>query len=56
MEPFSALIPGEDTGRNEFAIDWTNTPPGDNMLLEGAPIVVENAEAHSDIHTDLPRW
>jgi len=54
MEPFSALIPGEDTGRNEFAPDWTNTPLEENVFLEGAPIVVEDGEAHSGIHTIFP--
>jgi uncharacterized LabA/DUF88 family protein len=54
VEPFSASIPGEDAGRNEFAPDWTNTPLGDNMLLEGAPIIVEDGEAHSDIHMNSP--
>jgi uncharacterized LabA/DUF88 family protein len=54
VEPFSALIPGEDTGRNEFAPEWINTPLGDNILLEGTPIIVEDGETHSDIHTIFP--
>jgi len=53
-EPFSALIPGEDPGRNEFAPDWTNTNLGDSILLEGAPIVVDDSEARSDTHTIFP--
>ena len=54
VEPFSALIPGEDPGRNEFAPGWTITPLGDNILLEETPIAVENGEAHSDIKIVFP--
>jgi uncharacterized LabA/DUF88 family protein len=46
VEPFSALMPDEGPGLNEFASSWTNTPLGDSVLLEEIPIDVES---HSEI-------
>ena len=47
-EPFSALMPDEGPGLNEFASRWTNTPLGDSILLEEIPIDVEDVESHSE--------
>ncbi len=54
VEPFSALMPGEDSGSNEFTPGWTNTPLGDSILLEGSPIAVEDVESHSNPQIVLP--
>jgi uncharacterized LabA/DUF88 family protein len=54
VEPFSALMPGEGQGLNEFASDWTNTPLGDSILLEEIPISSGDVESHSEIQNTLP--
>ena len=54
VEPFSALMPGEDPERNEFTPGWTNTPLGDSVLLEGTPIADEEVESHSNTQIVLP--
>jgi uncharacterized LabA/DUF88 family protein len=54
VEPFSALIPGEDSGTNEFAPAWTATSLGDSVLLEETPIAVEDVTSHSNIQIDFP--
>ncbi|HEY6287343.1 MAG TPA: NYN domain-containing protein, partial [Ktedonobacteraceae bacterium] len=54
VEPFSALMPGEDPGRNEFTPGWTNTPLGDSLLLEATPIAAEDVESHSNTQIVLP--
>ena len=54
FEPFSGLIPGEDPGKNDFALDWTNSPLSDSILLEGTPIAVEDIETHPDTHNVFP--
>ncbi len=54
VEPFSAFMPAEDPGTNDFASSWTNTPLGDSILLEELPIAVEDGESNPDLQTVLP--
>ncbi len=54
VEPFSALMPGEDQERNEFTPAWTSTPLGDSILLEGTPFAAEDVESHSNTQIVLP--
>ena len=53
-EPFSALTPGEDQGRNESTPGWTNRPLGDSILPEGTPFAVEDVESRSNTQIVLP--
>jgi len=53
-EPFSALTPGEDQGRNEFTPGWTYRPLGDSILPEGTPFAVEDVESRSNTQIVLP--
>ena len=52
-EPFPAMIPVEDTERNEPASSWSNTPPGDRNLLEGMSAPVEEVASPPSIQTDV---